>query len=622
MNEQVALITADFTVAVDPPLIRKFGVMNSGLVPIDRHRRDLHLLSKVAPDSLRIDLCWGEPRTGWSEEPVQGTPHELRYYFSEMDELAMMLNDLDVLPYWSYCYTPPPLQNPDWQSVPSDLRIWGKVLCDFAKHYRDARITVGYHEVYNEPDLPGVFFTGTMDEYFEMYAYGVRGLKAGDPDARVGGPALANTKDWTVPFLDFVEQRDLPLDFFSFHVLNPGWSDGTLKNASEQLTQLRKDLGDRAQFLTTEVHINEYHPYEYKDTHRGGAADKHALAARIFSDFEGLLAETDLTLVHWAQFMSSLPGVSDEGMGLVDLEGHCKAAFNAFQIYARMPVDRRLVSTQEGLRAMASVDDHCGALVIWNETGREQRTTVQLVGLPFARADLHVFRVDREHASYGDTPSKEELKPTERHTDLDTSLLAWTGVVPDGGVVYLELHDRNAPHGTALRAPAQVRYIRRFYPNRGASSYADFDRHTWTARLGMGHETSAHEQIGVAVAGLPPTLHVSFEVGGEPKNFDINSLLGMRIDYSDTYGFETTSVLFHGGIQNERRSAPMPWGTRQPADHVILVQNLGSFVIPVTQFAPVSWSGQAILTFLMQNTGVETRAKVTIREPPNEEAGK
>ncbi|MGI8484723.1 MAG: GH39 family glycosyl hydrolase, partial [Thermomicrobiales bacterium] len=485
MNEQEALVNADFSVAVDPPLVRKFGVMNSGLVSFDRHRRDLCLLPEIAPDSLRIDLCWGEPRAGWSEEPVQGTSRELRYHFAEMDELAKTLNGLDVLPYWSYCYTPPPLQHSDWRSGPNDLVAWGKVLHDFAKHYRDAGITVGYHEVYNEPDLPGVFFTGTMDEYFEIYAYGARGLKAGDPDARVGGPALANTHNWTLPFLDFVEQWDLPLDFFSFHVLNPGWPDGTLENAFKRLDQLRKDFGGRERFLTTEVHVNEYHPYEYGDTHRGGAADKHALAAHIFTDFEGLLEKTDLSLVHWAQFMSSLPGVSDEGMGLLDLEGHRKAAFNAFQIYARMPIDRRLVSTQKGLRAMASVDNHRGALVLWNETGRDQRTTVRLVGLPFAWADLQVFRVDREHASYGDDPSNEELRPTEKRENLDTVFLEWTGDVPDGGVVFLELQNRNAPHET-FQQPAQVLYVRRFYPNRGASSYADFDRHTWTARLGMG----------------------------------------------------------------------------------------------------------------------------------------
>ena len=615
MEHAVNVITANFSVTTDPPLLRKFGVMNSGLVPVERHRRDLALLDGVAPDSLRIDLCWGTPGMGWSEEPVQGAPSELRYAFAEMDELATLMNDHQVLPYWSYCYTPPPLQNPGWQSGPSDLESWGRVLHDFARHYRDERIPIGFHEVYNEPDLPGVFFVGTMPEYFQMYAYGSRGLKAGDPDARVGGPALANppgVDGWSEPFLDFVEQEDLPLDFFSFHVLNPGWPDGTLVNAYRRMNELRTAFGGRERFMTTEVHVNEYHPYEYSETHAGGLANKHQIAARIFADIAGLLTQTDLTLVHWAQFMSSVAGVSDEGMGLVDLNGRRKAAYNAFAIYAMMPVDRRAVTVEGRLSAMASAGPNRASLVIWNETGSAQQASVSLAGAPFETADLRVRRIDRDHASYGDDPNQEELLSESEKFGVSTLGAHWEGAIPDGGVVYIEL-DNAHPRPKPGRDPqAILRFLRRYYPNRGTSSYADFDRRTWTARLGMGSEARAHEQIAIVVDEAPPMLGVSIEAQGQPKSLDPNSLLGLRVDYPDRAGVDVTSVLFHGGIFDANRGAPMPWGTQRPADRVVQAPDLSSFIIPVAEFAPDGWPGRVTITFLMQNTGPRTRAKIRL----------
>ncbi len=613
MPDAKSTVTAHFAEPLDPPLVRKFGVMNSGLVAFERHQRDLHLLSALAPDSLRIDLCWGEPRTGWSQEPVQGTADHPVYHLTEMDELAQRLNDLNVLPYWSYCYTPPPLQHPDWQSVPSDLNAWGKVLHDMARHFRTAGLTIGYHEVYNEPDLPGVFFTGTLDDYLQMYASGARGLKAGDPHALVGGPALADTDTWTAPFLDFVDQHDLPLDFFSFHVLNPGWPEGTLHHAARRLAQLREDFAGRERFFTTEVHINEYHPYTYANTGRGGAADRHPLAARIFSDIQGLLQETDLTLVHWAQFMSSLPGVSDEGMGLVDLDGRRKAAYHAFSLYARMPIDRRAVLVEGGLQAMASVDDRRASLVIWNDTAQHRTLEAHLTELPFAQAELQVFRIDHDHASSGDDPRNEALVAAEPSTVVEAADARWTGVIPAGGVVYLELNDVHAV-GYVGRPPARAVHVRRFYPNRGASSYADFDRRTWTARLGMGREASARELIAVEAADLPAELHMSFEVSGAPGARRADSVLGVRVDYRDHAGGAVSSVLFcdDPGAPQE----VMPWGTRRAADRTERV-DLAAFTLPLASFAPRGWADRATLTFLMQDVGQDARVKVTVRLPPH-----
>lgn len=44
---------------------------------------------------------------------------------------------------------------------------------------------MGHHEIDNEPDLFGVFLNEDdfRNYYFQMYEYGVKGIREGDPDA-------------------------------------------------------------------------------------------------------------------------------------------------------------------------------------------------------------------------------------------------------------------------------------------------------------------------------------------------------------------------------------------------------------------------------------------------------
>jgi xylan 1,4-beta-xylosidase len=82
-------------------------------------------------------------------------------------------------------------------------------------HYR-----IRYWEIWNEPDLGKVFWAGTAQQYFELYGKLVRAVKAADPGALVGGPAIARPNDDTPyrdAFLEYVRAEHLPLDFYSWH---------------------------------------------------------------------------------------------------------------------------------------------------------------------------------------------------------------------------------------------------------------------------------------------------------------------------------------------------------------------------------------------------------------------
>lgn len=598
------VVQVDFAVKIDPPLVKKFSQYNSGLVTMYRYRRDIGKLAELAAESFRIDLSIGKRDSGWKEEIVTGSLDDLTYNFTEIDELSTMLNRIGVLPYWSWCYVPEPLQQKPgaWKEAPVSLAKWQEILRSFARHFREAGIRIGYHEVYNEPDL-NMFATFPWDTYLQMYKYGVQGIRAGDPDAVVGGPAAAIVGyPHLSRFLDFIQEEQLPLDFFSFH----SYGDAYLPKIKVVQDMLQK----RPYYNTTEIHLNEFNPV----LGRPGDTElvrRYVIGVDILDAIEALLEFSDLTQIHWAQFMDASSG--SDVIGIVDYEGYERAAFNVFKIYARMPVDRVKVTGQEAVRAMASTDGHRASVVLWNRSDSDQTQSVELKGIPFSRGDMRVFRVDSAHSSYGDFVDG-ELVPEEEMSGVDTSGLSWTGTIPPKGVVYIEVED-----GTGLSelTPVTVGKVVRkyhYFPDRTKHNYAVFSERTWIAYLGMRDEESAFSLVGVEAEALPAKVKVSFVVDGKVRRLDANSLLGVRVDYQ-VGGSYRKAVLFHDGLYDPVGEGQIPWGTRTAPDQAVQIpETAGEGIIDLAGYAPENWTGRVIISFLMRNTGANTRAKILIRQ--------
>jgi hypothetical protein len=107
---------------------------------------------------------------------------------------------------------------------PADLDKYANIARHIVLHYNQGwdqgfHYGLRYWEVWNEPDFR-VFWTGTPQQYYELYAKVARAVKAADPTAQVGGPTIAKPLDATPyreGFLDFVRAQKLPLDFFAWH---------------------------------------------------------------------------------------------------------------------------------------------------------------------------------------------------------------------------------------------------------------------------------------------------------------------------------------------------------------------------------------------------------------------
>ena len=103
---------------------------------------------------------------------------------------------------------------------PANYGEWRNYLQAFIRFllrkYGAEEVRSWYFEVWNEPDLPYVFWNGSRDEYFRLYAESARAIKDVDPEIKVGGPSTSGSK-WISSFLDFCRKNSVPVDFVTTH---------------------------------------------------------------------------------------------------------------------------------------------------------------------------------------------------------------------------------------------------------------------------------------------------------------------------------------------------------------------------------------------------------------------
>ncbi|MGN1419909.1 MAG: glycosyl hydrolase [Eubacterium sp.] len=104
--------------------------------------------------------------------------------------------------------------------MPKALEKWQSYIKDFIRflinRYGKEEIKSWHFEVWNEPDLPVVFFDGSQKDYFRLYTATVNAVKSVDKEIKVGGPATSGSK-WIKEFLAYCKKTNTPVDFVSTH---------------------------------------------------------------------------------------------------------------------------------------------------------------------------------------------------------------------------------------------------------------------------------------------------------------------------------------------------------------------------------------------------------------------
>lgn len=122
---------------------------------------------------------------------------------------------------------------------PRDFLRWARICAGIIRHYNEGwaggfRYGIEYWEIWNEPENPPMW-TGTREQYFELYRVTSNFLRSAFPAIRIGGYASCGfyainrpgQSDFYKSFVDYFDaflqyitapETAAPLDFFSWHL--------------------------------------------------------------------------------------------------------------------------------------------------------------------------------------------------------------------------------------------------------------------------------------------------------------------------------------------------------------------------------------------------------------------
>lgn len=163
-----------------------------------------------------MDVVRRDPETG-----------NLRFQWHHVDKVFDYLLSIGLRPFVELNPMPAALASGDQRmfkyqmnvTPPSDWLEWEELVREFTRHcvrrYGLEEVRQWYFEVWNEPNLAG-FWSGSQEDYWNLYRHAAHGVKAIDERLRVGGPATAGA-GWIQEFIDDCASAKVPLDFVSTH---------------------------------------------------------------------------------------------------------------------------------------------------------------------------------------------------------------------------------------------------------------------------------------------------------------------------------------------------------------------------------------------------------------------
>ncbi|NOZ93247.1 MAG: hypothetical protein GXP47_00710 [Acidobacteria bacterium] len=213
----------------------------------------------------------------------------------------------------------------------ADVTSWAQAAVHVARHYNDGwaggfHWSITYWEVWNEPDISR-FWTGTREEYFQLYEATARALKAYDPNLKVGGPAWCCDSTFFRDFLSYVRDHQVPLDFVSWH--DYGAPADILARAHDVQTVL-----DTYGFAATENLLTEWNLTAHGEEGHVWDATNAAFSALVLSR----LQDTSVRIANRYR--------GDAGLGMFSPEGfYYRPAYAFLGFHRLLQTPRRLATT-------------------------------------------------------------------------------------------------------------------------------------------------------------------------------------------------------------------------------------------------------------------------------------
>jgi xylan 1,4-beta-xylosidase len=417
-------VTADLAADEGPLELWRHGLGHGGINPRPLPDRVVRGTAKLRPRLIRVFI----------QEFFQVYPEHGRFDWGRLDPYMDALARTGAKVVAAITIKPralfPAVDPAVWR--PNDVGEWQRVVAALVRRYSVDRPLVTHWEVGNETDIGEQggcpYLIPRAEDYAAYYRMTAAPIRAASPQAKVGGPAVANGDGDLLPgFLDLCARDGTRLDFVSWHL----YADDPRRHA-RLADKCRALVGAKFPARRPELLVTEWNKgFERVSVEEQAFAPRRAAAAAA-----ALLAMTDARVdgsfyYHlWDQVCSVeefRPFFRDSGLmyrhwneaphrfGLFGVGQEVRPQYFVYQLLGRLGGRRvRARSAAEDVRVLAAKDGGRSAVLLVNyglPASRDVVATVRLTGLTAGRRQLTVWRVD---ATRGWSARELELLPAER----------------------------------------------------------------------------------------------------------------------------------------------------------------------------------------------------------------
>lgn len=324
-------------------------------------------------------------------------PEPNRYHFDVLDRSVDTILKTGAEPLMCICFKPPTLFSDVNQDIvePNDYGRWQKLIFNLVRHYKDKNAGIRYWEVANEPDIGesgGCPYRFKPESYVRYYKHTVEAILRADPDARVGGPALANVRSPILPaLLEFCESQKVPLHFVSWHIYSsrPLQIRGTIDYVNQLL---KKSPNTHAETILNEWNMDLSNPPEDPRFQPCFVAEVIWQMKEAGLDYSCYYHIRDYHVLFepFARFMS--PGGTafmykwwnrrPQYDGLFDYQNTVRPTYFTFKLLSCLTGERlHLTSSSETVHGLASWDEKLQLynVLVWNFSSSPVRVKLNFV---------------------------------------------------------------------------------------------------------------------------------------------------------------------------------------------------------------------------------------------------
>jgi len=379
---------------IGPMEIDKFALGQGGLSPEPMWDSRIAEIRALRPRLIRIFI----------QEYFDLLPEPGKYHFATLDRSVDTILMAGAEPLMCICFKPKVLFPRIDQDVvePDDYAAWEDLIYNLVRHYRQRGAGIRYWEVANEPDIGedgGCPYRFKPDSYLRYYQHTVAAILRADPQAHVGGPALANVRSPILPRLLDAAADDpagTPLHFISWHIYSsdPQAIRGTIDYAKNLLKQ-HPDL--HPETFLDEWNLNLGFPpsdQRLQPCYVAEVAWQMKEAGLDYSCYYHI-RDYHVSFERFARFMSATGTAFMEGWwnrmpqfdGLFDFQDNVRPTYFTFKLLSRLTGDRlRLQTDRTNVHGFATRDDRYTSyrfnLMLWNFSTSSATVAVAFEYLP------------------------------------------------------------------------------------------------------------------------------------------------------------------------------------------------------------------------------------------------